>query len=999
MMLADDYLDIPQEYGGWLGGLRWSRNGEAIEFIAHGTQTGLTYAMGVEVARFLEGLSSDGDFLHFGHVLHILDVLGYGLRRDRRDPNTEIKVEVRDLLDTVEMTAFDLSNSSPAIHFTQRPAEFMRLAKAFRESGWSLRNAGSLFGMVCAALPKVPDPPSLDAVVFRLTDRSLARYAWLGRISVCEPPLSPVGFETRMAQALSSLSDEEVRHWLKHGRGSVADAGEKVVRALPPPTVAEILSAVESRPRLKGSRALVARLSGALSLPPRKLAAAELPVGGYTDVATRGLPEQILPFQFALDPDEFLRRFAERELLYFHREEPRTPTSRELMIVLDQGVRTWGDVRLVLASAALALAKQADRKGQEVRFAATSHCGLPLDPVVAGEDALGALLDASDLSPEPGATLAAVLADLSDEPRDVVLLTHPRNLAEPGVVAAGSAVRESTRLFAVAVSPEGAVELSIMRQGRPVVIGRCRVDVNERPGGDDTPHSPAQSVAIYGAWRGDVEKVPFPFRVGPTDPIADHLFAFDDSGEWILLADRFGLLRLRRVNGSGGEMMPRAESSKHGLLVNVEAVVGVAGGFVVIGFQGAKRLAAHYDLRARSCVSYEITAVQQRKLSWTYLRRFHTVIGHEGAAVWSGLDLGAETPGVVFPSKEPYLPRTREALLEWSQKPVLLRMIHDAAMPLRTDEISPSVMGGLQAPHKELDFKGSQAVGLDRDGRLHIREGTEGWRSFIPQSDGRLRLKGCSLIRARWQGVILAVLVAHKDGRRELLAFSVWGEWRVLGEFWPERSVDDFAMSRDGRRIAWRSSSREVLVRDLEHVAPPMMVVNKGRAHSSLEVDLGAGFLSVQAGRHAHLIRWDGGRLVAIHFEGTTATLIERLGGKLGPPSVWRATAWPGTVSPYWKSRFFAAATKAGLTVAVDRLGQVSVFGPSENLLCMFFFFRHQFAAWAPDGTRMGPLPLIGGPETPSAPERIGKTLNDASNLSHSKVKSQIDVRANRGQT
>ena len=62
----------------------------------------------------------------------------------------------------------------------------------------------------------VPDPPSLDAVVFRLTDRSLARYAWLGRISVCEPPLSPVGFETRMAQALSSLSDEEVRHWLKH---------------------------------------------------------------------------------------------------------------------------------------------------------------------------------------------------------------------------------------------------------------------------------------------------------------------------------------------------------------------------------------------------------------------------------------------------------------------------------------------------------------------------------------------------------------------------------------------------------------------------------------------------------------------------------------------------------------------------------------------------------------------------------------------------------------
>ena len=60
------------------------------------------------------------------------------------------------------------------------------------------------------------------------------------------------------------------------------------------------------------------------------------------------------------------------------------------------------------------------------------------------------MLEASDLTPHPGPTLGRVLdADAGKGPaggalRDVVLLTHPRSLAEPEVVAAArrvSAVR------------------------------------------------------------------------------------------------------------------------------------------------------------------------------------------------------------------------------------------------------------------------------------------------------------------------------------------------------------------------------------------------------------------------------------------------------------------------------------------------------------------------------------------------------------------------------
>ena len=59
-----------------------------------------------------------------------------------------------------------------------------------------------------------------------------------------------------------------------------------------------------------------------LTLPPRRFVPQELPVGGYTDIVTRGQIEHLLPTQFALDELEFLRRFAENELLYFRREEP-----------------------------------------------------------------------------------------------------------------------------------------------------------------------------------------------------------------------------------------------------------------------------------------------------------------------------------------------------------------------------------------------------------------------------------------------------------------------------------------------------------------------------------------------------------------------------------------------------------------------------------------------------------------------------------------------------
>ena len=67
----------------------------------------------------------------------------------------------------------------------------------------------------------------------------------------------------------------------------------------------------------------------------------------------------------------------------------------------------------------------------------------------------------------------------------------------------------------------------------------------------------------------------------------------------------------------------------------------------------------------------------------------------------------------------------------------------------------------------------------------------------------------------------------------------------------------------------------------------------------------------------------------------------------------------------------------------VNTFGQVALLDADERLLAMFVAFRGQVAAWMPDGTRLGPChgpsPLIDGPATPGAAERIGRVLKEAS--------------------
>ena len=105
------------------------------------------------------------------------------------------------------------------------------------------------------------------------------------------------------------------------------------------------------------------------------------------------------------------------------------------------------------------------------------------------------------------------------------------------------------------------------------------MDINPSP----VPPIPKPATQIPGQWQGDVERIGFPFRFGTSHPIGANLFDFDFDGRWLLTASRDGVLHIWSTDGSGQYgVLPRAKVDDR-VLVPVESVVGVSGGFVVSG--------------------------------------------------------------------------------------------------------------------------------------------------------------------------------------------------------------------------------------------------------------------------------------------------------------------------------------------------------------------------------------------------------------------------------
>ncbi|MFJ4096128.1 hypothetical protein ACIPYS_31470 [Kitasatospora sp. NPDC089913] len=188
---------------------------------------------------------------------------------------------------------------------------------------------------------------------------------------------------------------------------------------------------------------------------------------GAGGIGRHGRPDQLLPAEWLLaqeHPEEFLRRFVDRELLYLAPEFRSTATRGRTVVLVDAGPSQAGAGRLVQLAALLVLHRRATARGSELRVGVL---GDPPGWWLAGEpaDLLPSWLAARRPAEPTAEHVRQAVAGLDAADR-VWLLTSPR-LADglPGLLGPPDGSPSGPpRVLATDVArwgPEGATHVTV----------------------------------------------------------------------------------------------------------------------------------------------------------------------------------------------------------------------------------------------------------------------------------------------------------------------------------------------------------------------------------------------------------------------------------------------------------------------------------------------------------------------------------------------------------
>lgn len=983
-MNALDYLRIYSPYADEIGGVHWSPDGDAVL-----GGDGATLALAGEVALFLEGFSAQAELVHFAHVLHAFRILRWG------------PVGTHD--------------------------ELRIACAAFKEARGQARNAGVLFAHATAGMPRLPGGVDALDVCRRLRGVHTVPQAPSIRGLELLPTVAADEFERVLAESLQKYSFDELKHWFRHGRGPIREAAQALVREVrieEPRSLQGVLQELLKRGRLSGAEPFLEQMISALTLPPRKMQAEELPVGGYSGISTRGHPDQILPSEFAIDELEFLRRFAENELLYYRREQPRNQLREDMVVLIDQGVRTWGDVRLLTSAAALAFGEKAAWRGIEFSLAGTSNNGALVNPAKADVETVAALVEASDLSENPADALERLLGDCKgdcprpqaeglypslsagrqafelppvaqqesslrisgidlretgtvprgelrrgDSPRDIVILTHPRSL-KGDVELASRRAPPNTRVFAVTVDGAGNVELSELRHGAPVKISAFKVDLAKGAASRARLQAPLEG--DYVPWTGSIEPLGFPFRFaaphGPEQNEYGFSLAFDADGEWLFTASRGGLIHAYKLDGTQAEILPRG-CWRHAPLERIESLVGVAGGVCACGIVGERLLVVHFDLKSRTVVAHDFPGRFRQSEPRLFIYQVSThCISSRGADWCVTLDLASRET-------------TKDASCGGKLASAWKHSRVASHQPPRISLIGTQTDLGLKVGDVPEEWFRETSVDLVHDrstGKVLLPRASIEER--VPQLDGKPLLRGATIDERQYVDAFLALKVI----KQSLTKLHILRGKEL--EHWHEISIPSekgsFLLHETGKLVT-RGSQHTVEIIDLAGNPRVLPLPKLAKCHNELFFEVGDYALAVYGGKFTHVLRWDAGKLEATHKIGRVA--FTHAGRKSGAASadghgiVVNAEHGRPPMLNLDAARFakFAFAP-CGLCFVSDVYGQLFVLTPDGACVAAFFVYRATVAAWLPDGTRYGPSSLTGGSTTPDALGRIGRALQAA---------------------
>ena len=925
-----EYLSLPAGFGP-PGGLVWDRYGDCLE-----QQNNQTFLFTKQLADFIEGFASVANVLHFGHMLECWHML----------------------------------SMEPTSPFRDR---FRPVAIAFRQQNSPARNAGVFFaGCTEGVARAVNVPPGGGMAIARFLSQSndlgMLHPSGPGNNEV--PDRSAHDLWQHVSHRLESFRDEELRRAFRRAAPANEPPPETKAEAVvelikeKPPGLGEFLdAAIRDRERLRNSLPMVRQLLSALTLPARRVNSQKLPIGGYSDVTNRGRPERLLLSQFALDSDEFIRRFAENELLYFDKEDPHERSRETLSIVLDQGVRTWGGIRPILAAAVLALAQRGDQRGQPITVRLTSAPGELFQPPNGDPVRFGAALEASDLSPHPAEALEREIADDQSPCRDIVLLTHPAALNEAAIRPLPARLPKNHRLFALAVTEEREAELSELRPGGAVSIRRLRIDP---PSAESKPSITFASTPAFKPWTGDAERIPYPFRMGPIHGI-EHL-CFDADGENLLLSTTHGFLYLFHITTKEMEMLPRAIPG--GRVPETLALCGLRDGFVTTVMDEGILWLFHYRLSTRRVTRYELFAYGAsrnnpiRFVEFPDLDCVFVSDAGEGRTPGHGytLDLGtgARHPN---PGGETGLTaraiaaseKARKEYRRWCESVPIYHDYSDGVQDNQPHFFHDEKTGKISLVHSIFGVEDIPIV-LDQ----HVGR-------FLPLSDGKPIYRESRILRVHWAENTIAVASTKKKDHEVEAVWRVFDlrDGKLLAETpctpyktaWLEKA----RLSRDGKQLAWKIQTSEVtILQPFEN--GNRIQTSRGHCHSNVLLELSRHQLDITIGKEVIRFDWKDAEARIARLPRESSDSLDRLYARVQPF---------GRLGPH---RFRFSVESGRLTASVDLFGQV-VLENDNQVVAIVFVYLMNVCFWMPDGTRYGPTHLTGGPATPDALRNLAAAL------------------------
>jgi hypothetical protein len=193
---------------------------------------------------------------------------------------------------------------------------------------------------------------------------------------------------------------------------------------------------------------------------------------GYDGVAKRGPYERLLPSEWLLAeemPDEFLRRAATREHLFYEIARRRPRGRRAAAVLVDVGPEVFGTPRIGALASLIVLAHRASAAGATFRWAIAQRVGQGFPDV--GADAVRALLDARAETGCPSGTWQRAVHSFVpvSEAGEVWLVTGPhgaRSAREPNspvasIVDVEDVIEPGVRELSVRVQARGRAEVGL----------------------------------------------------------------------------------------------------------------------------------------------------------------------------------------------------------------------------------------------------------------------------------------------------------------------------------------------------------------------------------------------------------------------------------------------------------------------------------------------------------------------------------------------------------